>query len=81
MADVPYGVVTLTSHGPDGPVPRAGALHVICVSETTVTLVALVPPKVTTVAPVKLVPVMVTVFPPLWPPLMGFTTATAGGGT
>ena len=57
MADVPPGVVTVTS---TVPVP-AGLSAVIVVSLTTVTLVAAVVPKSTAVAPVKPVPVIVTV--------------------
>ena len=60
MADVPAGVVTVTS---TVPVP-AGLSAVIVVSLTTVTFVAAVVPKSTAVAPVKPVPVIVTKVPP-----------------
>ena len=60
MADVPAGVVTVTS---TVPVP-AGLSAVIVVSLTTVRFVAGVVPKSTAVAPVKLVPVIVTRVPP-----------------
>ena len=56
MADVPAGVVTVTS---TVPVP-AGLSAVIEVSLTTVRLVAGAVPKSTAVAPVKPVPVIVT---------------------
>jgi hypothetical protein len=49
------------------------------VGETTTTLVAGKPPKVTPVAPVKLVPVMVTEAPPTVKPLPGLTPLTVGG--
>ncbi len=60
MADIPAGVVTVTS---TVPVP-AGLSAVIEVSLTTVTFVAAVVPNSTAVAPVKLVPVIVTSVPP-----------------
>ena len=58
---VPLGVVikTLTS-----PAACAGVVAVKDVSDTTVILVAAVPPKLTAVAPVKLLPVNVTAVPP-----------------
>ena len=56
VADVPFGVVTVTS---TVPVP-AGLSAVIVVALTTVTSVAGVRPKSTAVAPVKPVPVIVT---------------------
>ena len=58
---VPPGVVTkiLTS-----PATWAGVAAVRDVSDTTVTLVAAVPPKLTAVAPVKRLPVNVTAVPP-----------------
>lgn len=61
---VPPGVVTLTL--PLAPIPTVA---VICIAETTVKLVALVPPNCTCVAPVKFVPLMVMTFPS--PPLAG----------
>ena len=56
MADVPVGVVTVTS---TVPVP-GGLSAVIVVSLTTVKLVAGVVPKSTAVAPAKPLPVIVT---------------------
>ena len=74
MAEVPAGVVTVTS---TVPVP-AGSTAVICVAETTVTLVAGVVPKSTAVAPLKTVPVMVTVVPPATGPEVGLMSVTTG---
>ena len=75
---VPYGVVTVTTTVPADP---AGAPAVIEVSETTVKLVAAVPPKCTAVAPVRLVPVIVTEVPPAVGPEAGEIALTAGGAT
>ena len=47
------------------------------VAETTVTLVAATPPKLTPVAPVKFVPVIVTDVPPTSGPAFGVTLPTA----
>ncbi len=74
VADVPAGVVTVTS---TVPVP-AGLSAVIVVSLTTVRFVAGVVPKSTAVAPVKLVPVIVTRVPPAVGPLVGLTPVTVG---
>ena len=74
MAEVPTGVVTVTS---TAPVP-AGLLAVIVVSLTTATFVAAVDPKSTVVAPVKLVPVIVTIVPPDSRPCVGLRLVTAG---
>ncbi len=60
VADVPAGVITVTS---TAPLP-AGLSAVIVVSLTTVTPVAGFVPKSTAVAPVKPVPVIVTEVPP-----------------
>ena len=57
LADVPPGVVTVTSTVPADP---AGDVAVIEVAVTTTTLVAGSAPKSTAVAPVRWVPVMVT---------------------
>ena len=57
IADVPPGVMTVTS---TTPAAWAGAVAVIEVPLTTVIWVAAVPPKLTVVAPVKPVPVRVT---------------------
>ncbi len=53
----------------------------IDVDETTVTLVAAVPPIVTPVAPAKPVPVIVTDVPPVVGPDDGVIELTAGGPT
>jgi hypothetical protein len=73
IADVPPGVVTLTS---TTPVP-AGDVAVIDVAELNVKLAA-VAPKVTAVTPVKLVPVMVTDVPPAVGPAVGEIEVTVG---
>jgi hypothetical protein len=54
---------------------------VIEVDETTVKLVAAVPPIVTAVAPVKPVPVIVTGVPPAAGPELGEIPLTVGGAT
>ena len=74
VADVPPGVVTVTS---SVPVP-AGEVAVIEVAEFTVKPVALVAPNFTAVAPVKLVPVSVTDVPPVAGPDAGETEVTVG---
>jgi len=76
VADVPPGVVTVTS---TVPLP-AGDVAVISVAETTVTFVAPVVPKSTVVAPIRLVPVMVTGVPPTAGPEAGVTDVTVGTG-
>jgi hypothetical protein len=58
-----------------------GVTAVIEVDETTVKLVAAVPPIVTPVAPVKPVPVMVTDVPPAVVPELGEIAVTVGGAT
>ena len=77
MADVPPGVVTVTS---TVPVP-AGLSAVITVSLTTVKFVAGFVPKSTAVAPVKPVPVIVTMVPPAAGPSFGLTAETVGAAT
>ena len=77
VADVPPGVVTVTS---TVPVP-AGDVAVIWVGELTVKPVAGVAPKLTAVAAVKLVPVMVTLVPPVVGPAVGEIEATVGAPT
>jgi hypothetical protein len=74
VAEVPAGVVTVTS---TTPVP-AGLVAVIDVSLWIVTPVAAVVPNFTAVAPVKLVPVIVTVVPPAVEPLVGLIPVTVG---
>ena len=59
-------------------VAPAGTVAVICVSLTTVKLVAAVPLKLTAVAPVKPVPVMATVAPTA--PLSGLMLLRVGCG-
>jgi hypothetical protein len=77
MAEVPCDVVTVTSTMPTLP---AGEVAVICVSELTVKLVALVLPNFTELAPVNAVPVMVTDVPPEVLPEVGFSLVMEGGG-
>ena len=84
VADVPLGVVTVTS---TVPVLRvAGEFAVIVLELRTTMLVALTPPNFTPFVvltvqppfPLNFVPVMVTVVPPLGEPPMGFTCVTVG---
>ena len=63
VAEVPPGVVTVTSTGEPVATP-AGIVAVTCVALTTATLVADAMPKLTTVVSVRLVPVTVTEVPP-----------------
>ena len=77
MADVPPGVVTVTS---TVPVP-AGDVAVTVVALTGVTLVAAVAPNMTEEAPVSTVPVMVTVFTPAAGPDVGLIPVTVGAAT
>src|SRR5262249_40991182 len=76
VADVPAGVVTVTST--DWPALPAGSGALICVADTTGQAGAGVLPNSTWVAPVKLVPVIVTVAPPAAGPLAGDTLPTVG---
>ena len=77
-AEVPPGVVTVTSTVPALP---AGAVAVMEVALLTTTPVAAWAPKWTAVAPVRLVPVMVTEVPPVVGPDEGLTPVTVGGAT
>lgn len=78
LVAVPEGVVTVI-----GPVVAvAGTVAVICVEETTVNVVALVPLNATAAAPFKLVPLIVTEAPTA--PLLGekpVSVGAGGGGT
>ena len=74
---MPPGVVTVTATAPALLV--AGAVAVICVSETTVKFVAAVEPKLTAVAPVNPTPEMVTKLPPDSEPEIGDKFETVGG--
>ncbi len=73
-ADVPVGVLTVTSTVPDA---WEGETAVIEVSELKVKLAA-TPPKYTTLAPVKPVPLTVTVVPPAVVPEVPVRLVTAG---
>jgi hypothetical protein len=64
VADVPAGVVTVTSTVLPIEFVMVGEVAVIVVPETTVTPVAGTVPKWTAVSPVKLDPVIVTAVPP-----------------
>src|SRR5260370_3807444 len=77
LADVPPGVVTVTS---TVPAASAGEVVVMLVSLTTVKVSAVVSPKLTTPAPVKPVPVIVTTVPPASGPAAGVTAVTTGSG-
>ena len=81
VSEVPVGPVTVTSTVvPDGlAAPMCGgAVTVISVSPTIVTLVAAAAPKVTPVAPVNALPDTMTRFPPVAGPPAGLTPATVG---
>ena len=78
VADVPPGVVTVTSTGPAE--EPAGLGTVIEVSLLTVYEAAGVPPKLTAVAPVNPVPVTVTLVPPSIVPIDGEMPVTVGAG-
>jgi hypothetical protein len=67
-------VVTVTATEPF----PAGETAVMDVADSTLTLVAVVPPNFTSLAPEKLVPVMVTDVPPAAGPLLGSTFVTLG---
>ncbi len=75
VAEVPPGVVTVTSTVPAVP---AGAVAVSEVPDTTVMPVAAAVPNLTAVAPPRLVPVTVTVVPPVAGPEVGLTPVTVG---
>ena len=73
-ADVPSGVVTVTSTVP----VAAGATAVIWLALFTVKLCAGAVPKLTAVVPVKLIPEIVTEVPPWVDPELGLTAVTVG---
>jgi hypothetical protein len=75
VADVPPGVVTVTSIVP---ATAAGAVTLIDVEDDTVRVLTVVVPKLTAVAPVKPVPVSVTAVPPASPASAGDTLVTVG---
>jgi hypothetical protein len=75
---VPPAVVTVISVAPTEP---AGEVAVICVSELTVKLVAMVEPNFRVVAPVKSVPVITTEVPPAARPLVGDIAVIVGTAT
>ncbi len=74
VAEVPFGVVTVTS---TVPLP-AGLVAVIWVSLLTVKPLAAVGPNETPVAPMKPEPVIVTLVPPAAGPLVGLMPDTVG---
>jgi len=74
MAEVPLGVVTVTSASPAALV---GGKTAIEVSERTMNVAGL-EPKSTAVAPVKPDPVIITVFPPLAGPKFGLIDVIVG---
>ena len=78
VVETPPGPVTVMSTVPAG---STGLMAVICVDETTTTLVAGVVPKSTTGLPLKPVPVIVTALPPNAYPVAGLTPVTVGAGT
>ena len=71
---VPFGVVTVTL---TVPLPE-GLVAVICVSLSTVKLLAAFEPKETLVVRIKPVPVIVTLVPPAAGPLVGLMPDTFG---
>jgi len=75
VADVPCGVVTVTSAAPAVP---AGVTAVSEVAECTVTSVAACPPTSTVAPGTKPVPVTVTTVPPSGGPPLGATAVTVG---
>ena len=77
MVLVPVALVTATDAAPAVP---PGVVAVICVSLTTVTLVAGPPPTVTPVVPMKLDPLIVIGVPPATGPWLGDTPVTIGTG-
>ncbi len=76
-ADVPPGVVTMTS---TRPAACAGATAVAEVADTGVNDVAAVVPNDTAVRPVRFVPVIVTEVPPAVEPVVGDSDVTVGAG-
>ena len=77
VADVPFGVVTVTSTVPDDP---AGDTAVKVVDEATLNDTAAIEPNLTAVAPLKPLPVTVTEVPPAIEPVFGLTEETVGEG-
>ena len=77
VADVPPGVVTVTS---TIPLP-AGEKAVICVDEFTSYFDASAEPKCTAETDVKFRPVMITFVPPLDDPEVRDRLVTTGAGT
>jgi hypothetical protein len=75
VAELPPGVVTVTSTVPASP---AGEVAVMLVSLTTVPPVAAALPKLTAVAPVNPLPAMVTTVPPTSGPAVGEIPVTTG---
>ncbi|CAB4889575.1 unannotated protein [freshwater metagenome] len=76
LVDVPFVVVAVTCAAPAVP---AGAVAVMEVAETKVTLVAAFAPNFTVVAPdTNPVPVIVTTVPPAAVPLVGLSAVTVG---
>ncbi len=75
-AEVPAGVITVTS---TAPATCAGDVTFIDVAETGVNAVPPMPPKLTTVAPVRLAPVIVITVPPAIGPEVGDSDVTVGG--
>ena len=78
VGDVPPGVVTVMFTVPTEP---AGEATVICVPDTTVTVVPAFAPNNTDVAPLRFVPVTVTDVPPTNGPADGETPVTVGAAT
>jgi hypothetical protein len=76
VAEVPAGVVTVTSTDPDDP---AGDTAVKVVDEVTLNDTAAIDPNLTAVAPLKPLPVTVTEVPPAIEPVFGLTFVTVGG--
>src|SRR3974390_2654760 len=77
-AEVPPGLVTVTSSVPGG---DNGVTSVIDVSLATVMAVSATPAKLTAVAPVNPVPVIVRLVPPLAGPSVTESHVTRGTGT
>jgi hypothetical protein len=75
IADVPLGVVTVTSMVS---APCGGATAMICVSELMLNELDCTVPNATAVAPAKLLPVMVTTAPPAVLPDEGLMPVTTG---
>ena len=80
VAEVPLGVVTVTSTVPvPGPASvEAGEVTTILPAVFEVMVPGLPAPKSTVGIPEKPVPLTVTVLPPAWGPLFGTTPVTVG---